>query len=151
MKLTHALLAAAAFIAGAHGAAMEVIDPTITSPQAGDTWTVGEQRNVTWDTSLVPPGNTQTGQILLGFLTTDSNGSVDEHLQVDSPLATGFLLSAGWATVTVPNVEDRDDYIVDLMGDSGNVSPKFTIEHSLVDFLTPPKGVMETFSKVIPL
>lgn len=75
---TKLFFAAASLIGLASGAALEVIDPHITSPEAGDVWIVGEYKTVTWDTSLVPPGDTITGEILLGHLTPDGN----EHLVV---------------------------------------------------------------------
>lgn len=67
---------------------------------------------------------------------------------VEHPLATGFPITSGAVNVTVPDVVDRDDYIVirefsslirwrleihltcdTVFGDSGNTSPKFTITH----------------------
>ncbi|KAL1722866.1 hypothetical protein EV715DRAFT_246867 [Schizophyllum commune] len=49
------------------------------------------------------------------------------HLQYDNPLAQGFSITLGSYDVTVPDVEERSDYIIVLFGDSGNSSPKFTI------------------------
>ncbi|KIJ27672.1 hypothetical protein M422DRAFT_99715, partial [Sphaerobolus stellatus SS14] len=66
-----------------------------------------------------------TGIILLGYL--DNNGSYDEHLDINDPLARGFPLIAGSVPVIVPNVPPRDTYVVVLIGDSGNISPEFHI------------------------
>lgn len=44
-------------------------------------------------------------------------------------MASDFLLTDDQADITLPSdLEPRDDYIVVLMGDSGNASPLFTIE-----------------------
>jgi hypothetical protein len=58
------------------------------------------------------------------------------NLQMDSPLAEGFRLRAGKQEITVPSVPQRNDYIVVLMGDSGNQSPTFTIQPA--DGAPPP-------------
>lgn len=64
----------------------------------------------------------------------------------DNPLAQGFPLSAGSVQVTVPQAQDRSDYIVarklfssllttvrrltlSVVGGSNNISPMFTIAH----------------------
>ncbi|EIN12953.1 hypothetical protein PUNSTDRAFT_19047, partial [Punctularia strigosozonata HHB-11173 SS5] len=101
--------------------------PPITSPTTGTVWTVGQTVTVTWDTSELPPPQNITnisGKILLGFL---DDGDDSEHLDVDSPLAQGFNITTGSVQLTVPNVPAKDDYIIVLFGDSGNLSPKFTI------------------------
>ncbi|KAF8655828.1 hypothetical protein AX16_002913 [Volvariella volvacea WC 439] len=46
----------------------------------------------------------------------------------DAPLAEGFMLRDGQVEITVPDFPPRDNYIVVLMGDSGNSSPEFRIE-----------------------
>lgn len=44
-------------------------------------------------------------------------------------MASDFLLTDDQADITLPSdLEPRDDYIIVLMGDSGNASPQFTIE-----------------------
>ncbi|TBU48548.1 hypothetical protein BD309DRAFT_1015501 [Dichomitus squalens] len=106
-------------------AANDVFSPPVTSPTAGEVWTVGSVQTVTWDTSSIPAANqNQTGLILLGFV---EDGSTDEHLDIENPLASNFPIRDGAVNVTVPQVATRDDYIVVLFGDSGNASPKFTI------------------------
>ncbi|KAI0322415.1 hypothetical protein OF83DRAFT_1049444 [Amylostereum chailletii] len=116
-----------------------VVSPKITSPDASTVWSVGDKVLVTWyapvcssnhtaslpicrDTSNIPEPKNFTGKLVLGFDSTDS-----ENLDVDHPLATGFLLTDGQAQITVPDVAPKTDYIVVLFGDSGNASPEFTI------------------------
>ncbi|KAJ2991574.1 hypothetical protein NUW54_g8154 [Trametes sanguinea] len=62
-------------------------------------------------------------------LTYINDPSGDEHLDFDHPLAANVPITAGSALVTVPDVTPRDDYVVDLYGNSGNISPKFTISN----------------------
>ncbi|KAH9841832.1 uncharacterized protein C8Q71DRAFT_739006 [Rhodofomes roseus] len=103
----------------------DVISPPITSPDASTVWNVGETVTVTWNLSALPPDVNVTGaigKVVLGYSTWDS-----ENLMIDSPLAQSFLLSAGQVSFTVPSVPTRTNYIVDLFGDSGNISPNFTI------------------------
>ncbi|KAI9458134.1 hypothetical protein BJY52DRAFT_436966 [Lactarius psammicola] len=98
-----------------------VVSPQITCPKASTTWNVGDKAIVTWDTSGIPQPSNFTGQLLLGYLTSDS-----ENLDIDHPLAQDFLLSRGSVQITVPNVPDGNNYIVVLFGDSGNPLPQFT-------------------------
>ncbi|KAF5362760.1 hypothetical protein D9758_011685 [Tetrapyrgos nigripes] len=101
---------------------LDVFTPAITSPKAGDVWIVGEKRNVTWDTSSPPSQITNpNGRILLRKGETTTN----------VVLASNFSILLGTVEVEVPKVFlDADDYSVVLFGDSGNFSPKFTIEHN---------------------
>ncbi|RPD62508.1 hypothetical protein L226DRAFT_610948 [Lentinus tigrinus ALCF2SS1-7] len=116
---------ATAASAAAVRAADEVFRPAITAPHSGDKWTVGSVQAVTWDISSIPPANeNQTGLVLLGYI---EDGQLDEHLDIEHPLASNFPITAGAVNVTVPEVPNRDDYIVVLFGDSGNTSPKFMI------------------------
>lgn len=66
------------------------------------------------------------GSIILGYLSDDKK-DMNEHLDLDHPLATGFMLTDGSHDIVIPNVAERKTYIIVLMGDSGNASPKFTI------------------------
>ncbi|TFY51917.1 hypothetical protein EVG20_g10782, partial [Dentipellis fragilis] len=103
-----------------------VVAPHITSPTAGQVWKVGSSQNVTWDTSAIPATRqNSTGTLLLGYQDGLEGG---EHLDIAHPLANYFPLSAGSVQVTVPNVTARTDYIVVLIGDSGNASPEFSIQ-----------------------
>ncbi|KAI0667623.1 hypothetical protein C8Q78DRAFT_981399 [Trametes maxima] len=102
-----------------------VFRPNLTAPQGGEVWAVGSTQTISWETDNIPEENkNQTGLILLGYIQGDS---IDEHLDVSNPLAVNFPITAGKAEVTVPDVPERDDYVVVLFGDSGNASPKFTI------------------------
>ncbi|KAI9449834.1 hypothetical protein F5148DRAFT_624021 [Russula earlei] len=99
-----------------------VIAPHITSPNADTVWTPGSDELVTWDTSIIPPNGNFTGTLFLGFQTAGS-----ENLDVAHPLADGFSLRDGSVHVTCPTVSAGNNYIVVLMGDSGNTSPQFTV------------------------
>ncbi|KAL1745295.1 hypothetical protein HDZ31DRAFT_36759 [Schizophyllum fasciatum] len=97
--------------------------PKITYPVDAIDWQVGEPANVTWDTSDMPPNVTNlNGTILLGHPDEQS-----EHLNSSHPLAQGFSLKDGVVYFVVPEVEERWDYVVALVGDSGNLSPTFHI------------------------
>ncbi|KAH8114439.1 hypothetical protein DFH11DRAFT_1466099, partial [Phellopilus nigrolimitatus] len=103
----------------------DVVDPPVTAPNASTVWAVGETQTVVWNTSSLPSQITNTnGTVLLGFV-NDTTGN--EHLMISTPLASGFDIRSGSVNIVVPNVEPRSDYIVALLGDSGNISPKFTI------------------------
>ncbi|KAJ3754489.1 hypothetical protein EV360DRAFT_16407, partial [Lentinula raphanica] len=105
----------------------EVFDPPITSPTASTVWQVGQTVTVTWDTTNLPPASQLTdpnGTVVLGYMTSPTDS---EHLMIDSPLAQDFPLSDGQVSFTVPSVVSRTDYIIALFGDSGNISPTFTI------------------------
>ncbi|KAI0917131.1 hypothetical protein AcW1_007593 [Taiwanofungus camphoratus] len=122
--------AAAALLAAVHASPLkispvedDVYSPPITSPSVFSVWTVGSNQTVTWNTASIPSENqNSTGLLLLGYQ-EDNN----EHLDIRSPLATGFPIASGSVNVVVPNVTTRSDYIVVLFGDSGNASPQFTI------------------------
>ncbi|RPD62506.1 hypothetical protein L227DRAFT_485377, partial [Lentinus tigrinus ALCF2SS1-6] len=102
-----------------------VYRPQLTAPVAGDSWPVGSEQTITWDTSDMPSeAEYQTGVLLLGYV---EDGSSDEHLDIKHPLASGFQIKNGAVNVTVPEVDPRSDYIVVLIGDSGNASDKFSI------------------------
>jgi len=104
----------------------DVWAPKVTSPNAGTTWKIGSSQTVTWDTSNPPSQvSNPVGSLLLGYLNPDGSGG--ENLDVDHPLAQGFQLTDGSVTVTVPTVDEKDSYIVVLIGDSGNASDEFTI------------------------
>lgn len=67
----------------------------------------------------------EKGTLLLGYLEDDST---DEHLNIEHPLASGFNMDGGFVNFRCPKVETRKNYIVVLIGDSGNRSPLFTIK-----------------------
>ncbi|KAJ3567739.1 hypothetical protein NP233_g6173 [Leucocoprinus birnbaumii] len=97
----------------------DVVDPHITNPHEGTVWVVGSKELVTWETDNLPPPSQITnlmGRVILGFQANNNH-----------PLAQNFKITDGNVSITVPNVPPRDDYIIVLMGDSGNSSPAFAI------------------------
>jgi len=109
-------------------AQLDVIDLPIVHPAAGAVWHAGDVQTVTWDTAPLPPSQqSQVGLILLGYYNHTSADAQNEHLDIENPLASNFLLSAGQINVTVPNKPELDSYFLVLFGDSGNVSGEFTI------------------------
>lgn len=108
--------------------------PKIIYPVGEIDWQVGEPANVTWDTTDMPPNVTNlNGTILLGHPDEES-----EHLNSTHPLAKGFSLKDGVVYFTVPEVEERWDYVVALLGDSGNLSPAFHIYSPMADEQADP-------------
>ncbi|KAI9429756.1 hypothetical protein H4582DRAFT_2104521 [Lactarius indigo] len=104
-----------------------VVSPTILKPTAGTFWAIGSEQIVTWDTSNIPAsGRNNKGTILLGYL---NDGDESEHLFWN--LGSGFLLTDGSYSITVPSVQPNDNYVLALLGDSGNLSPKITIGYGL--------------------
>ncbi|KAN0127597.1 hypothetical protein V8E53_014575 [Lactarius tabidus] len=103
--------------------------PPIIEPSSGTVWQTDTDVTVTWDTSNPPQDiSNPQGTILLGFYL--ANGTGGENLDVDHPLAQGFLLTDGEVTFPLPStIEPGYNYIIALIGDSGNVSPEFTIEN----------------------
>jgi hypothetical protein len=101
-----------------------VYSPEITYPTANAEWTAGKKAKVTWKTDGLPESlQDATGVVRLGHITKGEEG---EHLA--DVLAMGFKLADGEVSFKVPrHLQERHDYIVVLMGDSGNASPKFTI------------------------
>ncbi|KAJ7643995.1 hypothetical protein FB45DRAFT_737054 [Roridomyces roridus] len=96
-----------------------VFAPPITSPTSTSVWKVGQVQTVTWNATGIPTG--VQGKIQLGFLTEESEN-------LSQILAEGFNLTDEKVNITVPDVVSRTNYIVVLFGDSGNISPKFTIQ-----------------------
>ncbi|KAJ3885638.1 hypothetical protein GG344DRAFT_58884 [Lentinula edodes] len=127
----------------------DVFDPPITSPSASTIWQVGQTVTVIWyvqicslypyyvihfnlciyrDITNLPPASQLTdpnGTVVLGYMASSTDS---EHLMIDSPLAQDFPLSDGNVSFIVPSVVTRSDYIIALFGDSGNISPTFTIQ-----------------------
>lgn len=108
-----------------------VINPHITSPSSGTKWRAGGNFIVKWDTTYQDGGNDvpipegYKGTIKLGYL--EEGDEYNEHLFWD--LATDFPLNAGAQRVQLPaDLETKTSYIIVLMGNSGNASPKFTIQ-----------------------
>ncbi|KAH9955131.1 hypothetical protein BC827DRAFT_1142030 [Russula dissimulans] len=104
----------------------DVWAPQIFEPSSDTTWVVGSTATATWDTSNPPAQITNPqGTLVLGHLNSDGSGG--ENLDLDNPLAQGFDLHDGSVTFDVPDVEPNNNYIVALIGDSGNISQNFTI------------------------
>jgi len=102
-----------------------VVRPPLTEPVQGDTWPIGTNQTVCWDTSEIPPiAQNYMGTVYLGYYV---NGTSSENLYIDNPLAKGFLLTDGSVSVTVPQVPSGDSYFVVLVGDSDNKSGTFSI------------------------
>ncbi|KAH9480200.1 hypothetical protein JR316_0006798 [Psilocybe cubensis] len=104
-----------------------VYSPNITNPTGRTVWIGGTDVVVTWDHDDMPakPANPK-GTLLLGYL---DDGSEDEHLDVEHPLAADFDLKKGFVTFKCPEVVEREQYIVVLVGNSGNRSPTFKIKN----------------------
>ncbi|KAL8292855.1 hypothetical protein RQP46_000549 [Phenoliferia psychrophenolica] len=100
--------------------------PPITSPDRQTFWTSGLTYTVTWNTTL-PEGVSQddvpqTATIKLGYITEDSE-NLNWTLAEDVPLYT-----TGSYDVTLPSdLKGKSNYVIGLLGSSGNVSPEFTI------------------------
>lgn len=113
-----------AFAAPSTNSKRDVWAPKLISPAAGDVLVGGSDYTIKWDTSNPPKQVTNYGgTIYLGHLSHES-----ENLDIEHPLAQGFDLRDGSAKIVVPNVPPASNYIVVLLGDSGNASPTFTIE-----------------------
>ncbi|KAG1751577.1 uncharacterized protein EDB91DRAFT_1045448 [Suillus paluster] len=93
--------------------------PKIISPTSDSIWTVGGTFLVTWDTSSEPSQVTNpTGQIYL------RQGDATQS----NPIKSGFALSDGQVSVTVPEDTTPGMWMVVLFGDSGNWSDEFPID-----------------------
>ncbi|THG97296.1 hypothetical protein EW026_g4671 [Hermanssonia centrifuga] len=117
------------------GGVLVVVDPKILTPTAQTTWVVGNQYNVTWDNTSLPPLVNITnvvGMVVLGQFNGDG-----EKLYLDDPLAQGFLLTDSFVVITCPDVDDGN-YMIVLFGDSGNASPQFKITRNPISSLFDP-------------
>jgi len=125
-------------------AQLDVYDPEITSPIAAQVWAVGSTQLVAWDLTSIPASEyNKTGILLLGHLENNS-----ENLDIKHPLATGFSIGAGNVSVTVPVVPNRDNYVVALLGDSGNISPQFTITNVSGSAVSTASAAVATVTSV---
>ncbi|KAL6302822.1 hypothetical protein BKA93DRAFT_827119 [Sparassis latifolia] len=97
----------------------DVFVPPIITPNASTVWEIGQQYNVTWNTTDAPVNITNK----YGMVVLVENGLLD----LENPLANNFSILDGWVTVTAPDVTPATDYSIVLFGDSGNNSPNFTI------------------------
>ncbi|KIM89032.1 hypothetical protein PILCRDRAFT_208739 [Piloderma croceum F 1598] len=101
-----------------------VYNPNIIRPAQGDDWKVGSWVEVIWDTKSIPDGSNLEGKIVLGHV---EEGSENEHLDIEHSLASSVPISTGSIKVKVPAVEPGKNYIIVLLGDSGNKSGVFSI------------------------
>jgi len=126
VNITSALILG--LLGGAHNALglRDVWAPEITTPDESTVWLKGSKATVTWNTRGAPEQLTDTkGRLLLGRL--EDGDPYDEHLDVGHPLAYGFNMMDGRVKIRVPDVEPSNNYIVVLIGESGDRSPTFTI------------------------
>ncbi|KAI0737539.1 hypothetical protein C8Q80DRAFT_1114968 [Daedaleopsis nitida] len=94
--------------------------PDILYPHYQTVWYSGQIHNVTWDLSHKPADVSDP----IGTITLRKGGIAQASEFV---VAENFPLADGHVEVTVPGVLSGDDYQLVLIGDSGNVSPMFTI------------------------
>jgi len=100
--------------------ALDIFSPPILYPNAATVWFAGQSHNVTWDPSNPPKSISNLASIVLR-----TAGASD---WTELTLASNFSLLDGRHEIKVPtNVTSRDDWEIILFGDSGNVSPAFTI------------------------
>ncbi|KAJ7211699.1 hypothetical protein GGX14DRAFT_362367 [Mycena pura] len=121
LKFTATIISALVMAPGAHGApaaTRDVFSPPILYPHAGTVWHSFQRHNVTWDTSGAPASISNEALLLL------AKGG----LTAPFILAKGFDLRAGRFEIEVPHVFAGTNYQLVLLGDSGNLSPMFTIE-----------------------
>ncbi|KAJ7124387.1 hypothetical protein C8R44DRAFT_980677 [Mycena epipterygia] len=126
MQLTFLFAAVAALMLGsasARPAQMEtqkrdVFVPPILYPHAGTVWFSFQRHNVTWNATGAPATISNEALLLL------AKGG----LEAPFILAKGFDLRAGRFEIEVPYVLADTNYQLVLFGDSGNLSPMFTIE-----------------------
>ncbi|KAJ6538380.1 hypothetical protein DFH09DRAFT_833421, partial [Mycena vulgaris] len=100
-------------------ASRDVFVPPILYPHAGTVWTSFQRHNVTWDTTGAPKSISNAGMLLL------AKGGLEAPCKFI--LAKGFDLRVGRFEIEVPHVLAGTDYQLVLFGDSGNLSPIFTI------------------------
>ncbi|GJJ07161.1 hypothetical protein Clacol_001361 [Clathrus columnatus] len=97
----------------------DIFDPPVLVPNANTVWQAGSTQTVFWDASNPPKSISNLASIVLR-LSSDINFS--------AKLASGFSLLTGNQTIQLPSdLQTAEDYFVILFGDSGNVSPDFTI------------------------
>lgn len=108
-----------------------VYNPPVTTPSSNTVWHAGRTETVRWtvDQDDIPANaKNYEGTIKLGYLSKEDK---DGGYHLYWTLASNFPITDGEADVTLPaDLEPRDDYIIVLLGDSGNRSKKFTIKNS---------------------
>ncbi|KAJ3733333.1 hypothetical protein DFJ43DRAFT_226790 [Lentinula guzmanii] len=115
------IVSLATLAASAPVALRDVYNPHITAPDSTTVWKCGQYESVTWDNSNLPEEVTNSE----GMVVLRKFGMED----IEHPLASGFsVVKSNSIVFEVPNVPTRNDYEIVLFGDSGNLSPAFTIE-----------------------
>ncbi|KAJ7625857.1 hypothetical protein FB45DRAFT_868996 [Roridomyces roridus] len=126
MKFTAVFASLLVAALSAAAASLDVFDPPVTSPTAG-TDSDCHLRLICAhrDTSNPPAEITDTvGMLVL----------VKDKVITPVILAENFSILLGHIEVTVPLVFEGSYYQLDLFGDSGNLSPEFTIQGSGISF-----------------
>lgn len=105
-----------------------VYNPPVLSPSKHTVWHAGRTETVKWevDQDEIPAdAKNYKGTIKLGYLPKNGEGGLNLHWT----LASNFPITDESTDVELPaDLETRDDYIIVVMGDSGNRSKKFTIK-----------------------
>lgn len=105
-----------------------VYNPPVTNPVAKQVWHAGREETVKWtvDQEKIPAtANNFKVTIKLGYLPKNGEGGYN----LKWTLAKNIPITEEEAEVTLPkDLQTRDDYIIVVMGDSGNRSKKFTIK-----------------------
>ncbi|KAJ7124660.1 hypothetical protein C8R43DRAFT_899073 [Mycena crocata] len=104
-------------------APLDVFVPHITSPTEGEVWVSKTEQTITWRVHCLDTTNAPQN-ISNGALLQLRKGDITAPFI----LAKDFDLRAGSLAITVPWVLSDTDYSIVLFGDSGNVSPTFTIQ-----------------------
>jgi len=105
-----------------------VYNPPVTAPVSKQVWYAGREEVVKWkvDQDKIPAAaNNFKVTIKLGYLPKNGEGGYN----LKWTLAKDIAITDEEAEVTLPSdLETRHDYIIVVMGDSGNRSKKFTIK-----------------------
>ena len=105
-----------------------VYNPPVTTPASKQVWYAGREEVVKWqvDQDKIPAeANNFKVTIKLGYIPKNGEGGYN----LKWTLAKGINITDEEAEVTLPSdLQTRDDYIIVVMGDSGNRSMKFTIK-----------------------
>lgn len=104
-----------------------VYNPPVTHPTTGTVWHAGRKETVTWDViddQIPAQAKNFKATIKLGYMPKNGNGG----LNLKWTLARDIPITEQEADIVLPkDLESRKDYIIVVMGDSGNRSKKFTI------------------------
>ncbi|KAF9441998.1 hypothetical protein P691DRAFT_779599 [Macrolepiota fuliginosa MF-IS2] len=108
----------------------DVWAPHILNPSSQSVWFIDQPQEVTWNTTDMPARVSNPNcQVYLGEW--DRKEKVYKKIYYDHPIASSCTLRDGNTTVWVPKeswVKPSNNWVVVLMGDSGDHSSPFTIE-----------------------